>query len=43
MVDISRVEIFMVEKSGVEKFLLAFGLKILGLRLGIEMSCNLHI
>ena len=41
----SRFEIIMVEKSAVEKFLLAFGLNCLGLKLWIdksmvEISCN---
>ena len=34
----SGVEKFMVEKSGVEKFLLALGLNFLGLKLGVEKS-----
>jgi hypothetical protein len=38
MVEMSVVEKFMVEKSGVDKFLLALGLNCLGLKLWVEKS-----
>ena len=42
------IEKLMIETSGVEKFLLALGLKSPGLKVGVEnsrveMSCNHHI
>ena len=40
MVDKSNVERFMVEKSGVEKYLLALGLKLGVEKSGVEISCN---
>ena len=36
MAEISRVEMYMVDNSGIEKFLLALGFKSLGLKLRVE-------
>ena len=37
------IEKFMIEKSTVEKFLLAFGLKVRVEKSGVEMSCDHYI